>query len=78
MQAICKNRIFDIDEPLFILSDGEPYSKQDLSELLEKVALDNGLNHRFYTSKCLRIGQATDMLQQGKSEAWVMAEYNCK
>lgn len=78
LQAICKNRIFDIDEPLFILPDGQPYSKQDLAELLEKVALDNGLNPRFYTSKCLRIGQATDMLLQGKSEAWVMAEYNWK
>ena len=75
---IYKHRRRDQKHPLFELPNGDPYTMDALSSLLKRCCKQHGLDPAYYTSKCLRIGCATDWYKRGKSLDWIMKEYNWK
>ena len=60
------------DTPLFLLPDGSPVTYYHLRETLKNLAILFGLDHRYYTSHCLRIGRATELHMDGWSVPRIM------
>ena len=78
LKLICSGRLHHPSEALFM--DGtQPFTYTALNDLLKRLVPKIDLDPKFYTSKCLRIGGATDAMVVYKwSAEKVMKEFNWK
>ena len=67
------------DAPLFVQSNGKPFTYAKIHTMMRKLAKKFKLNPKFYTPHCLRIGGATDLYQEyGKDVDWIKLHCNWK
>lgn len=75
---VCAERQDKLKQPVFLRAPRKPFTKSHLDKLLADATQRIGLNPRCYTSKSLRIGQATDCMLKGVPPEKIMSDYNWK
>ena len=69
---ICKDRLDHKEEALFLLPDGFPVTYNVLRKILKILCDAVGIDHRYYPTHSLRIGEATDQSMRGRPIELIM------
>lgn len=69
---LCKDRMENKHEALFLMPDGFPVTYNVLSNVLRILCEAVGIDYHYYTSHALRIGEATDRSMRGETVETIM------
>ena len=78
LAALLRDRKYEPNQALFLLSNGFPVTYRVLRDLLKNLCIAVGIDHRYYPSHSLRIGEATDRNMSGEPLEVTMKFVNWK